>query len=203
MNNKSIIVIAVVFFLTVLAALLYVNRQEDENLMAGVTPTPSPANEVSPLPTVTDDTWQVFESESLGIRMEYPENVNQETREGQVVFVKAGPSQTANTEFYDGISLTFRRGALETGQTLRELAESTLEDLREMQSAEGENEIETFILAGRTGYRYTVETLGKHTYMYLPVGDGEYLEVIDSTTDPTSQGFEATVDRMLSTVEFT
>jgi hypothetical protein len=38
--------------------------------------------------------------------------------------------------------------------------------------------------------------------MYLPAENNEYLEIVDSTVDPGNMGFEETVERMLSTLEF-
>ncbi len=196
-------VVLIIFFLTALAAMLYVNQSEEQDPAAGVTPTPTQIPETSPSPADDDESdWEVFESEDLGIRIEHPEDVNREIREDRVVFVKVGPSQEMNTEFYDGISLSLRRDQLSAQESVEDVASNVLNDLRDMQLLEEASEIESFRLAGRNGYRFTVTTLGRHTYMYLPAENNEYLEIVNSTVDPGNMGFEETVERMLSTLEF-
>lgn len=203
MNNRTIVVVLIIFFLTALAAMLYVNQREEQDATPGVTPTPTQVSEASPSPAENDDSdWEEFESEDLGIRIEHPEDVNRELREDRVVFIKVGPSQEMNTEFYDGISLSLRRDQLAAQEDVEDVANNVLNDLRDMQLLEKASDVESFRLAGRNGYRFTVTTLGRHTYMYLPAENNEYLEIVNSTVDPGDLGFEETVERMLSTLEF-
>jgi len=57
---------------------------------------------------------------------------------------------------------------------------------------------------GLGGYTFTAQGLGIHKYTYLQSPDKTWtVKIIDSTNDPSDQGFEETVNKILSTFKFT
>lgn len=160
------------------------------------TPTTQPTPTASPEGTTTAE-WEIYESDT-GWSMRYPEDV-EVTENRAVSFMMFGPTQKEGTEFYDGISLTVRSGAL-GGLTLKEYVEDKV--------AEIENDAVSQVVSGPTpvtlstysGYRLTTTGLGTFDYYYLPLGETGYLEIIDATIDPEKAGFEETVKMMLNSI---
>ncbi|MGI5841493.1 MAG: hypothetical protein ACOX6N_04720, partial [Patescibacteria group bacterium] len=161
--------------------------------------------QVTPSPTGTVSDWDIFQSDEIGIRIRYPQDVRVQTIDNMrytkaVQFIKFGPTQIEGTEFYDGINVLIDKGVLEEDQSVRSLALTRLEEAKEGPTFENSSEMTTVTVAGRTGYRFTIESLGVHEYTFLPEGQ-EYIEIRNSTADPTSQGYQETVDQMLATLE--
>lgn len=165
------------------------------------TPLPTPVVTATPTPEPTAN-WETYTSSELGFRIKQPSEVEVQFDEANqtVSFMQFGPTQREGTEFYDGISLSFRSGSLE-GSTLMEFVESAAQEIRDSGVSEVTMEPTPTTVAGLQGYTMQVRGLGEFTYYYLPVGTDRYLEIVDATQDPESQGFEETVEMMLSTLE--
>ena len=160
------------------------------------TPTAQPTPTVSPESTSTAE-WEIHESDK-GWSMRYPEGV-EVTENRAVSFMMFGSTQKEGTEFYDGISLTVRSGAL-GGLTLKEFVDDKVTEI--------ENDAVSQVVSGPTavtlstysGYRLTTTGFGTFEYYYLPLGETGYLEIIDATQDPEKIGFEETVKMMLNSI---
>lgn len=163
-------------------------------------PTPTPVSQTpSPSPTVSPVSgWETLENET-GWSIRYPEEV-EVSENGATSFIQFGPTQEEGTEFYDGISVTIRTGAL-GGMTLGDFVDEQIIDIENDPISEVSNGPSEVVVAGLEGYRFTTTGLGTFEYYYLPMGETSYLEVIDATQDPTGQGFENTVQMMLDTIE--
>ena len=172
----------------------------------GTSSAPSPAPEptqapptASPEASQTAD-WEIYEAEA-GWSIRYPEAV--EVTEGRAVsFMMFGPTQKEGTEFYDGISLTARSGAL-GGLSLMEFVNDKVEEI-EGDPVSDVVEGPTAVSIGEyNGYRLTTSGFGTFEYYYLPLGESGYLEIIDATQDPTGQGYEEMVEMMLDSIIIT
>jgi len=141
--------------------------------------------------------WKTYTSSKHGFTIKYPEEVElKEESDGSVVLSQWGPTQKAETEFYDGISLRFDSGSL-GGKTLKQLVEEKAEQDKE--NAEILIAPTTTIIAGISGFSYRARGLGEYTSIYLPGKSGAYIEIINFTVDPTGKGFQETAEQILST----
>ena len=61
---------------------------------------------------------------------------------------------------------------------------------------------EEFVLLEMTGYSYIVHGMGTFTNIILDVGLNEAIKITYIAPDPKNQGFQETVNTMLSTLEF-
>jgi len=86
-------------------------------------------------------------------------------------------------------------------ETIESLVDKKINDLE----TEGEVEIAGIkkeISANELeGFTFTVEGLGVFKYIYLDLGNKHYLEIVDATVDPSSEGYVKTVGEMLETIE--
>lgn len=161
------------------------------------TPSPEPTPESTPTPEPTVD-WKTHTNSKCGFSIKYPDELTVDETRGCVHFSLWGPTQKTETEFFDGISLLFDSDQL-GNKTLKELAEeeaAMFQDVGEVLIPPTQTTI-----AGVSGYTFKASGLGVFTYFYLSPKPGVYLEIVDSTVDPTGKGFQKTVDLMLSTLK--
>jgi len=118
---------------------------------------------------------------------------------GQVNFSVWGPTQTGQTELFDGISFTVFKRTYEQ-VNLREVVEAQRQADMDVGSAD---EIEEFILNAMTGYYYMGEGLGLFTNIFIDAGSSETFIISYAVPDPQNQGFQQTVNTMMSTLELT
>ncbi len=169
-----------------------------------ISPTPpaeiTPADlSPSPTPNPEIEGWETFSSEEIGFSIEYPSDINISRMEDTVVMTKQGPTQRQNTEFYDGISLSFSSGPLGE-RSLREFAEEEAIGYRQQPVVDEVSNLRFVTINDISGYSFDVVSLGERTYIYLPQGEDRYLQIINATVDPANQGFSETVNLMFSTL---
>jgi len=172
----------------------------------GKTPTPTPAPALKPITTATPmpvegagmEDWNTFSKEGLGFTFMYPPELEyREYEDGSHSISKWGPTQTEGTEFFDGISMSFRSGDSE-GLTLAEWVNKKYEELKEVFETSSPEPAQ---IAGVSGYKMHVRGIVEGDYYYVSVGASSYLEIIDASKDPTSAGFAQTVQLILSSVK--
>lgn len=168
--------------------------------------TPSP--ELTPTPEEieqpVDETanWKTYTNSEAGFSFKYPEDIS--LAENETVRLSLwGPTQKPETEFYDGISLQFELPFELKNKPLEDYVQSTIE----AETIEGIAELiknkEKIVIADLEGYTFTIRGLGDFQYIYLQSKDSIYaIEIVNATRDPTGQGFQQTVDLILSTFEF-
>lgn len=187
------VAVAILLFTLVGAAGYYLGTSNAPSPTPEPTQTPPTA---SPETSPTAD-WETYEAEA-GWSIRYPETVD--VNEGRVVsFMMFGPTQKESTEFYDGISLTARSGAL-GGLTLMEFVNQKVEEIEGDPVSDVVSGPTSVSISEYSGYRLTTSGFGTFEYYYLPLGESGYLEIIDATQDPTGQGFEETVEMMLNSI---
>ena len=147
--------------------------------------------------------WPVYSSSQYKLTFKHPPDITPTIdidNQNMVAIVKKGPSQKEGTELYDGLSLKISSQKLPKEKTFKEDAQEA-----EQQSTENGTITKTLkstTIAQLNGYTYSARGLGEHKYIFLPQGETNYLLIIDSTTDPSSQGFEKTVNQILSSIKF-
>ena len=133
--------------------------------------------------------------------VEYPNDINTKQENRYLYITKLGPTQKTDTEIYDGIYLIFSEESL-GDLTLLEYATQKVEASRKESIAIILKELEPITINNCHGYSYTAEGLGIYKYIYLASEDGQVVEIINGTIDPTNQDFQQTVDQILSTFQF-
>lgn len=171
----------------------------------GKVPTPTPTPELMPVVTLTPtpeegagmEDWTAFSKEGISFTFKYPPDLEyREYQDGSQSISKWGPTQTEGTEFFDGISMSFKTGDLE-GKTLSVWVDGKYAELKEVFETTAPEEVQ---VAAASGLKMHVKGMVEADYYYMPVGASSYLEIIDATKDPTSLGFAETVKKILSSV---
>jgi len=209
-NKSSLIIILltlVIAVLLIISGLLFYQNSLLKNQI-----TQAKSNQTIELPkTATDPTlkatpaiediadptadWETYSNEIYQIK--YPKDIKLKQAENSISLTKMGPSQKEDTEFYDGISLSF---------TVLPLGELTLEEYVDKQLKEG---MELFdVIEGKKeasinnipGFGYAVQGLGIHKYLLVQRSD-QVIIIGDNTQDPADQGFAKTVDEILKTFQ--
>jgi len=159
------------------------------------------APSVTPLPTSTaviPQDWTYVKSEDLTIY--YPKGFASIAGDGlSLVFL--GPTQTEGTEMFDGINITVRTGTLDS-KTLRQVVDDKVKQTKEDGVSEITQDLESTQVAGKQGFTFKARGLGEYTFIYLPKGTDNYLEVSRIVEDPGNLGFAETADQIISSMEF-
>lgn len=149
------------------------------------------------------DAWETYVNEEMGFSLEHPADVRVDEPGGAgegIRFSVWGPTQATDTELYDGLALSVRKRTLEPTISLRSYAEDQarqLSDVGTILEAVHEESI-----AGKSGYAFTVDSLGVFTIIFLPAENSDIYEISYIAADPTQQGFADIVEEMLSSIEF-
>jgi hypothetical protein len=187
-----------------IGGLFYFNQAQISSSQKTTSPSPTllaPQSTPSQTPIPIPNDWENFSSETYGISVKHPKDfIVEETQEG-VRIIKAGPTQSLGTELYDGISILFRTGPL-GGLTLEKFVDSQIKEIKSQPiNAEVSEKKEVKVLE-LEGFSYDVSSLGDANYTFLPKGQNQYLEIINSTIDPSNLGYQKTADLIISSLEF-
>ena len=111
-----------------------------------------------------------------------------------------GPTQKADTEFYDGISLGFTPREI---SNLQNFVQSQIDEIKNADISEVLSGPDPITVNGYQGLTYTEQGLGTFRIIVLESSNGTtFLEITDGTNDPGKLGFAKTVDQILSTLKF-
>jgi hypothetical protein len=161
-------------------------------------PTPTIYPALKPTETPSPE-WLTYTNENLCYTFSYPQEVSFQERPEEKIFHLSlwGPSQKQETEFYDGISLSFSY-PLSIGETsLKDYVDGQIEDAK--QFGEIVKPLEPVVINGINGYSYTLQGLGTFKNIYLQSSDKTCtVQITDATSDPTNQGYSGTVNKILS-----
>ncbi len=146
--------------------------------------------------------WETHTASTYKVK--YPSDVQVNEQEGgRLLLTKSGPTQKTETEFYDGLSLSFHQFDL-SGTNLETYVQGKIDESEEagiFEIISGPSPVNIGNYSGRT---YTSQGVITFRYIYLQSTDGsKSMEIIDSTIDPGNLGFEETVNQILSTFQFT
>ncbi|HLL60798.1 MAG TPA: hypothetical protein VK338_03705 [Candidatus Nitrosocosmicus sp.] len=198
----------IVLLVLVGAGSYMLGAQSEQNKRAQQEMQITPTNPITPsatgvIPTTVStkladytSNWKTYKSGELRFSIKHPQDVSDFTNPGGMVsFSKSGPTQINGSEINDGISLRISGGSLK-GQSLNEFMQKEIKGNGELQLLKPISQTSINNLAA---YTFKLRGLGEFTYFYIPVKDNEYIEIVDSTVDPTNQGYHEIVDQMLST----
>lgn len=147
--------------------------------------------------------WKTYTSSEYGFTISHPPDVTHDTMPEEERFYKHGPSQSSGTELYDGILLLIKSGNL-SGKSFEQWIDEKYAVLKNDPVQPRMGEKKTVTIAGKQGISFTVSSLGDRTMIYLPKGNNQYLEISNGTVEPaeSTQGFQKTVDQMLSSLTY-
>jgi hypothetical protein len=190
----SILIGAVSFFLR--------NRKQEPNDKGGNT-TPIPNQNINQLPSPTPDptaNWKMTATKYYTIK--YPNGLDLKAEEEDVlVLSKWGPTQTEETELFDGYSIALKTD--ETSQTPEEYADVLIEEIKDLETAKITKDLEPITINDYEGVTFTEEGLGTYENIILGSDKSSVLILITViVSDPGNLGFQETVDQILSTLEF-
>ena len=188
---------------------VYQNNQSEQVGREKTLPLPtktivvSPTATMSPSPIPTVDPikgWQTYSSDEDCFSVKYPEEVTFKMQGGLAHLSVWGPTQKKDTGFYDGISLTFSP-PLAINISLKDYVDDKINESKEF--GEIIKPREEIVINGVKGYTYTDQGMGTFKNIYLQAEDKSCtVEITNSTVDPTNQGYQETVDKILSTFTF-
>jgi len=202
----AIVLILVIVALAAAGFFAYQNYQLKQKGSSGKeTPTNSAGTTTAPLPTPTPDllaNWLTFSKESFCYSFKYPREVT--FNDEEIVRLSLwGPTQKQDTEFYDGLSLTFSDPLQVGNSSLSDFVESKVAAVQTEGIAEVTKPKEAILINGLNGFTFTIKGLGTFQNIYLQSPDKSCtVEITNATVDPTNQGFQEIVDKILSTFKF-
>ena len=165
----------------------------------GSGPTPSDQNVVpTSTPQVVEgiEGWLEYKKGGQFSFKYPPEAETKEYDDGSFAVTQWGPTQKEGTEFYDGVSMSFRAFDPE-GKTLKETADVRYLELKDV--FETTQPVVTSV-AQVSGYTFRVRGFVDADYYYVVINPTLYLEVINATKDPTDAGFTETAGKILMTL---
>lgn len=200
--------IVVILLVVVLAAAggLVLYKKYSPGKPATGTSSPSGLQTGTPVPSSAEDEltagWLSFSKSGVPYTFKYPKELKLTEQEGFNLSLW-GPSQKADTEFYDGISLTFSLPVELQGVSLEDYVAKKILSIKELGVSEVTKPQEEITVNNISGYTFTESGLGTFQNIFLPSPDKKsVIEITNGTKDPTSQGFGKTVQTILATFKF-
>jgi len=192
-------VIALIFSIIIIAVI----GLNDNKPLSPVTPFPTDAGVSESAPTQSNTpspSWQTFTSKEHQLTLEYPQEATvSATNDGAIRILVMGPTQQTGTEFYDGISISIDSGQLPNQLTFDEYVGSRRDTLTKDPIITSVSDITPISIGQHNGATFTFEGLGRHRFIFIPNNRG-YLEIADSTQDPTNQGYKEQVNQILNSI---
>lgn len=115
---------------------------------------------------------------------------------------KEGPTQIHETESYDGIYIEFII-LPKKGLSLQQIAQSSFEELKKEDIDAGigfkQSSIGNY---SAWEYTYTPYLGAKYIFLEKNAESQEYLRIVDMTKDPTKQGYESMVNKIVASITF-
>lgn len=158
------------------------------NVIKQNTPTPNPTAN-----------WKAAATKYYTIK--YPPESDLNTQENTINISYWGPTQTKDTELFDGYSITIE--AIETPQSPEEYANTLIAEVESSSISEIMRGSEPVTINGYEGVTYIEEGLGTYKNYVLGADNSSVLiQISVLVADPRNLGFQDTVDNILSTLEF-
>jgi hypothetical protein len=217
--NKNLIILLLALLILsffIIGYLVLKNKQlKQNNNTASLLPTPaptklpaptllpSPSPKTSITPNNTNQDWNTYKNKNVAFTFKYPSEATL-TQENKIHLSLWGPTQKKDTEFYDGISLSFSLPFKISELSLKEYAEKQFNKSSQNPDSQIISPLKEIVINNKKGYTFKTSGLGEFQYIYLQSENKQWtVEIINASNDPTSQGFQKTVDTILSTFEFT
>lgn len=157
-----------------------------------VVPTKIAANDRETADLVT------YKNGKMGFSVQHPGNLKPEDLGGgSIVFQLWGPTQSNDTEFYDGVNISITIKALE-GKTLESIVEENRTGSKEVWGDDQVSEKKPTGWGGYNGYMYQV---GGHIYYYMKQDPQNYLEILNLSGDPGNLGYVKIAEKIISSLQ--
>lgn len=153
-----------------------------------------------PSETSNIEGWKVYTDQDKGLSINYPPEMTLMKEAGGIKFLFLGPTQRTGTELYDGIIFYVFKESYNQN-TLKEFVEVQLEEEKKFEVTVTK-ELENWSFSGFNGYSYEIQGLGVFTYIFIDAGPGKTIKITYLAPDPKNQGFQQTVNTMISTLKF-
>lgn len=166
-----------------------IEQQTDKEIVIeNEKPAPSPENK---------NTLQLFTDKERAFSIQHPDYLRPEQMpSGELVFIFWGPTQAKDTEFFDGINISFQSLPMD-GLALTDW----IEEEREMLiSIYGDtlSKIDPITIDNAKGYIFNNHMA---QYIYLPQNNQRYLYIVNMSADPGNLGYKETVYKMIESIK--
>lgn len=155
----------------------------------------------SPIPTTTPDQaedWRTYTDSEFKFSFQYPKDAILEKSECISLQI-IGPTQTNDTEPFDGLYLSICPETLEN-ETLDDWIKNDLFQALEIVEPKAKIEIQEY---EAYSYKITGELMTeKHTVIQSPLSKSQIILISDITKDPTNQNYEEKVNKIISSFKF-
>lgn len=204
-QSRKKIIIGLTLLAVILFSSLFYFFYQKTNVETQTTQAPVTIGSVTDLsPTLVPSptsTWKTHTTSTYSFK--YPPNTQIREEEGSTAVVAfSGPTQTADTELFDGYSVSFQPREIPNVDIV-EHAQNTVVTLNNSGICTITKPPSPVTINGYSSATYKATCMGENTYYYLQSKDKILLvEIITSTADPESIGYEEVVDQILSTFEF-
>ena len=167
----------------------------------------TPTIPASPTPETTAN-WKTYSNKNVIFTFKYPGNITlKEGEEGDsdITLTLFGPTQKMDTEAYDGIYLRFSLPFKLGSKSLKDyVQEKVNQDKAQPDIVTVVKDLEGITIGDLKGYTYTISGLGIHKSIFLQsqFGSDNFVDISDSTADPTNQGYPKIVEQILASFKF-
>lgn len=173
--------------------------EESQDTAAPYSSNPSGAAAKVAAPDVS--TWETYTSPTHGFTISFPPDVTHETAAEGERFYKWGPTQTGQTEMYDGLRLEIRSGTY-APKTFAEFVDEQYEAKKSNPDIRNVGEKQNVTVGGMPAVSYRIEAFGDGTQIFVDRGEGRYLDITDATVEPADREtlFPVIVDAMINSI---
>jgi hypothetical protein len=183
-----------ILIIALIGAGVYFMLARKESTVSPTTPTPT----LTPPPAATPTTESTYSDKNGMYSFKYPSEAEvKEQSDGSITVSIWGPTQKEDTEFYDGLSLNFKTSSL-AGKNLMTIAQEKATEFGDLFETSTPSAV---TVASALGYSFHVKGVVEADYYYLPLDSQGYLEIVDSTKDPTGKGFIKMAEDILLSLE--
>lgn len=146
--------------------------------------------------------WQTFESPEQEFSMQYLSEMEVNmTQSGAVGFLLLGPTQTASSEFIDGIRVAVITADIK-GKNFSEFVLLQRQGVLAQPIRQEVSDVESIEVAGNEGYQFSVIEKGEITHVYVLLEDTRYAHITYQVEDPGQLGFRELTLEMLESIGF-
>lgn len=206
-KNTTIFILSVIFILGISTGAYFYFQSDLQIGQPKLPPTeiPSPKLTSTPTPTTMSikevpEDWEIYTSQEHEFQIAHPPEIKIISGpQGEIRFSLSGPNQQERTVLTDGFSIIVSSNGY-TSSSLLDLVKKTKTKISKNPATSNFSEIKQKVIDGKSAYYFKLHWGGENTYYFLDKGNKKHLEIIKIVQDPTGQGFEQTVDQMLSTL---
>lgn len=145
---------------------------------------------------------ETYTNNSYGYNFQHPSTykLNELSDDTMVAFNFKGESASQESAT-DRVDLYFAVQSLD-GKTLMDVAKVKREELFALRPQTTDADLKEKTLDSKPGYMFLSQSVMNETYIYLPLTETQYLAINYGISDPNSEGYQATVSKILDSFKF-